>query len=175
MQGCYTYTNELLSLEQVGGVTHDSTVTPIQGFLPLNRWDQYLKLHPDQSFANFIRRGIISGFRIGFDRNKVSLKQCANNHQSVDDDRQVVDRYIDLEVANGKLRVSTSKVVHCSPIEIIPKPQQPGKYRLIVDLSAPQGSSVNDGISPDLCSLHYAVALVKSCGPRALMAKIDLR
>ncbi len=120
------------------------------------------------------------GFQLGFDRNKVSLRRCANNHQSVSENRQVVDNYISLEFANGKVKEWTSGAVHCSPIGIIPKPHQPGKYRLIIDLSAPLGSSVNDGISPDLCSLHYssveqAVSLVKSCGRGALMAKIDLQ
>ena len=37
-----------------------------------------------------------------------------------------------------------------------PKVSQPGKWRLIVDPSHPEGKSVNDGISPELCSLHYA-------------------
>ena len=38
----------------------------------------------------------------------------------------------------------------------IPKPHQPGKWRIIVDLSYPKGVSVNDGISQELCSLAYA-------------------
>ena len=52
------------------------------------------------------------------------------------------------------------------------------KYRLIVDLSAPEGFSVNDGILPNLCSLQYvlveqAARLVATAGIGALMAKID--
>ena len=38
---------------------------------------------------------------------------------------------------------------------VIPKPHQPGKWRLIVDLSYSEGGSVNDGIPPELCSLRY--------------------
>ena len=30
-----------------------------------------------------------------------------------------------------------------------------GKWRRILDLSSPQGQSVNDGISKELCSLSY--------------------
>ena len=37
---------------------------------------------------------------------------------------------------------------------MIPK-SEPGKWRLIVDLSSPKGASVNDGISKELCSLSY--------------------
>ena len=36
--------------------------------------------------------------------------------------------------------------VHTRPIGLIPKPHCPGKFHLIVDLSAPKGFSVNDGI-----------------------------
>ena len=183
--GKYLYTDDLLALEQIGGavpegVTHiQAHIIPVHGFLPLERWDQYLHLHPDQVFAAFLRRGIQSGFRIGFDRSK-RLSNCTNNHQSVKDNKMVVESYVMREVANSKLSPSAMKGIHCSPIGIIPKPHQPGKYRLIVDLSAPQCSSINDGVPTELCSLHYAsveqaVELVKLCGPGALMAKLDLQ
>ena len=45
--------------------------------------------------------------------------------------------------------------MHCSPFGVIPKKHKPGKWRLIIDLSAPEGSSVNDGIAKELCSLAY--------------------
>uniref|UniRef100_A0A1X7UPB8 Uncharacterized protein n=1 Tax=Amphimedon queenslandica TaxID=400682 RepID=A0A1X7UPB8_AMPQE len=46
---------------------------------------------------------------------------------------------------------------------------QPGKFRLIVDLLSPAGTSVNNGIDPALCSLSYlsvdqAVAAVHRAG-----------
>ena len=51
---------------------------------------------------------------------------------------------------------------------------------MICDLLSPQGFSVNDGIDPELCSLHYAsvddaVALVRHMGTGAMMAKLDLK
>ena len=68
---------------------------------------------------------------------------------------------------------------HWSPFGIIPKPHQLGKYSLIIDLSVPQGFSINDGVPTELCSLYYAsvgdaASLVKACGRGALMAKLDL-
>ena len=42
-----------------------------------------------------------------------------------------------------------------SPFGVIPKSNQPGKWRLIGDLSSPDGRSVNDGIEEGLCSLSY--------------------
>ena len=69
--------------------------------------------------------------------------------------------------------------IHTSPIGIIAKPHQPGKFRLIVDLSSPAGGSVNDGIPTELCSFVYATveeaaSLVKGHGKGAFMSKLDL-
>ena len=65
------------------------------------------------------------------------------------------------EVAVGRLvPVQASNVVQISPIGIIPKSSQPGKFRLIVDLSAPQGACVNEGITSELCSLLNKTELV---------------
>ncbi len=36
--------------------------------------------------------------------------------------------------------------IHCSPFGVIPKRKKPGNFRLILNLSAPEGHSVNDGI-----------------------------
>ena len=63
---------------------------------------------------------------------------------------------------------------------MIPKKCQPGKWRLIVDLSHPESKSVNDGIKPELCYLSYvsvddAVRMVMELGPGALMAKLDIQ
>ena len=62
---------------------------------------------------------------------------------------------------------------------VIPKPHQPGKWRLIVDLSSPRGKSVNDGIDPLLCSLSYArlddaVLRILKVGTGSLLEKLDI-
>ena len=54
-----------------------------------------------------------------------------------------------------------------------------GKYRLIVDLSSPDGRSVKDGIEGDLCTLSYikvddAVRAVQEKGGGARLAKVDV-
>ena len=154
--------------------------TPIvTGFLPLNEWEPFLDRHPDRQFAAFMHRGLSFGFRIGFDRSR-PLGRPPRNFQSVTRNPETVDRYIAGEVATGRLVVSTASWTRKNPIGIIPKPHQPGMFRLIVDLSSPQGCSVNDGICQSLCSLSYtsvdqAARLVAACGKGALMAKTDLR
>ena len=68
---------------------------------------------------------------------------------------------------------------HISRFGVIPKPHQPGKWRLITDLSAPEGFSVNDGVDPLLCSVAYssvddAVQVLRRMGKGAELAKFDL-
>ena len=179
--GQYVFTKDLLALEaasagsQPGSSDHTPTVA---GFLPLSEWSPFLECHPDVQFAAFMHRGLAHGFRIGFDRSR-TLGESPPNFQSVRRIPQVVEEYITNEVAQGRLMASSNPAVRKNPIGIVPKPHQPGKFRLIVDLSAPRGESVNDGIAPELCSLQYAsvdqaARLVAACGKGALMAKTDL-
>ena len=72
---------------------------------------------------------------------------------------QVVEEYLQTEIDCGRLAGSYSQselpAVHTSRFGIVPKCHQPGKWRLIVDLSYPKGHSVKDGIPRSLCKLHY--------------------
>ena len=135
---------------------------------------------PDKALAQFLHRGITEGFRVGFDRSS-ALRSAKGNLGSVDDYPGPVREYIEEELRQATIRSAMpGEVVHTSPIGLIPKGGQPGKFRLIVDLSSPHGASVNDGIDPELCSLSYssvdeAVARVRRCGIGALMAKLDLK
>lgn len=70
-------------------------------------------------------------------------------------------------------------MVHCSPFGVIPKRNKPGKWRLIVGLSAPKGHSVNDGIDKELASLSYVsvddvVTSIVQYEQGTLIAKMDI-
>ena len=69
--------------------------------------------------------------------------------------------------------------LYVSSFGVTPKKGQPSKWRLIVDLSSPQGHSINDGIDPDSWHLQYIkidkiIKVVSKSGPEALMAKFDI-
>ena len=66
-----------------------------------------------------------------------------------------------------------------SRFRVIPK-SNPGKWRLILDLSFPEGCSVNDGMAESMCSLTYVS--VNEAAQRAFrlvrgseLAKVDIR
>ena len=62
---------------------------------------------------------------------------------------------------------------------VVPK-KTPGEFRLIHHLSYPRGSSVNDGIFPEHCSVSYAtisdaIQHIKAAGPGCFLAKTDIK
>ena len=70
--------------------------------------------------------------------------------------------------------------LHLSPVGLVPKGHSGDTWRMIVDLSYPQGNSVNDLISFDLCSFLYpsvddAVDFILSLGRYTQLVKIDLK
>ena len=68
---------------------------------------------------------------------------------------------------------------HISRFGVILKSHQSNKWRLIIDLSHPQGKSVNDGVQKDLCSMAYisddAIRKIITLGKGTLLAKIDIK
>ena len=84
-----------------------------------------------------------------------------SNMLSAKEHPQVVASYLEEEqkkhriIPVGDVARAAELGIHCSPFGVIPKKHKPNKWRLIVDLSAPEGHSINDGISKELASLAY--------------------
>ena len=76
------------------------------------------------------------------------LSFAGKNMGSAKKHPDVVQTYIDSEVDAGCLIPVQDEHpnIHISSFSVIPKCSQPGKWRLMVDLSSPNGRSVNDGI-----------------------------
>ena len=99
------------------------------------------------------------------------------------DNPVVLDKYIMEELAHGRLvqvQPPLSISIHISRMGVIPEKHQPGKWRLIVNLSTPTGASVNNFVDPGLCSLSYAsvedaAAFLFRDGKGALLAKLDIK
>eukprot|EP00731_Ephydatia_muelleri_P012479 Em0006g1373a len=105
------------------------------------------------------------------------------NLPSAAENQEVVTAYLKEECAQGRvIRMGPAETVvglQISPFGVIPKGQT-GKWRLIVDLSSPHGSSVNDGIDSELCSLSYVsvedvASIILRLGRGTLMAKVDIK
>ena len=141
-----------------------------------------LSQFPDKRLVTFLLNGIGNGFPIGADTSAVVLEPVHHNLPSEAENSDVIDSYISSEVAEQCIRgpVPYLPQIHISPMGIIPKPSQPGRWRFIADLSSPKGKSINDAISTQLCTLHYSrvnhvAQLVRSLGKGTFLAKLDLK
>ena len=140
--------------------------------------------HPDQAFRDYLLRGMTEGFHVGFDYHNHTCRQAVSNMRSAGENVQVIQEYLEKEIARGRVAGPVNPVeappgTQISPLGVIPKSSQPRKWRLIVDLSSPEGRSVNDGIEPELCSLQYlrldtVIEQINKVGCGALLAKMDI-
>ena len=185
--GCYIYTNDLWRLHEKSKGRPTAGVDPRLGGvstpLQLQAWIRRLRYHPDQDFASYILQGIEHGFHIGMDP-PISLESAVQNMASARKHPTVIDDYLRKEVDSmnilGPFPSTSAPAVHINHFGVTPKKHQPGKWRLITDLSFPEGSSVNDAIEKPLCSLKYisveqVAEKAVQLGRGSLIAKIDIK
>ncbi len=182
----YSYTTDLLTLASrslscplpaVDGWSH------VQCPMVPELWGECLANHPDRAYVKFLVQSLREGFRIGFRHGLVSCHSAASNMQSADVRPDVIKDFLVAELAAGQVLgpvdPDSASCVQVNRFGLVPKGHHPGKWRLIVDLSFPKGHSINDGIEPELCSLHYA-SVDDACkrvivrGPGTLLAKFDV-
>ncbi len=126
------------------------------------------------------------GFKVGYDHTRAPLRTQGTNMPSATEHSSIVEEYLAGEVEAGRvalactLQQAKALGIHCSPFDVIPKKSRLGKFRLILNLSAPEGASVNDGISKELASLSYVTldevaGLAARLRHGALLAKMDIK
>ncbi len=154
----------------------EQVVTPLMW----ERWQEALGDHPDGEWVEFLVTGIKEGFRLGHDQSRVVLQERRGTMYEASQHVEVIRAYLDKELEANRIWKVDEEGVQCSPFGVIPKKGKPGKWRLIVDLSAPEAHSVNDGIDRRLASVAYmsvddVVRRVLELGPGAKVAKADVR
>ena len=130
----------------------------------------------------YILDGIANGFRIGFKYDS-SISSASTNHPSANDHPDVIKSSLQKEVSKGRLVGPLDPhqypFIHISSLGAIPKKHSADKWRLILDLSHPEGRSINDGIDKHLCTLSYikvdeVVQQILRLGKGCKLAKIDI-
>ena len=159
----------------------DTSYARINTPLNIGSWAHSLRNNPDKDYVRYILTGIEHGFQIGV-KDHSPLRSASKNMQSANQNEDVIENYLSKEIAAGNILgpIPLSSSVHINRFGVIPKKHQMGKWRLITDLSFPEGYSVNDAIDSELCSMSYiSVDLVArramSLGRGALIAKIDIK
>ena len=129
--------------------------------------------------VNYLRSGLKQGFRIGHEG--LDFLLITNNLPSARDNPEQVTAAIIKKLERGQ---TASPFIHppfenfrCSLPDAVPKKE--GTHHLIIDLSSPNGLSINDFISKEDYSVKFfkfddVVSMVKSLGRSALMDKLDI-
>ena len=146
----------------------------------INLFEYLLQKHPDQNLVKYIVNGLRNGFNIGFTGEFSATRP--KNLKSADQDKILMQQAINKEITRGHTAgpfpYPPFPQTHCSPIGSAPK--KDGSLRLVMDLSQPFGSSINDYISKEDFICEYsrfddATDLVMNKGPNALMCKLDIK
>ena len=163
------YWDSLVSVMGEGGVSYTShftlpllyfhsSFTPTVAPLQAQQFSGKLQFHPNRQQADFVLDGIRHGFKFGFSHTQ-QLKPAKKNKSSADQHASVINEYLTHEVFWGRVAGLFDSPpllsLQVSSFGVIPKRGQVGKWRLIVDIHSPTGSSVNDGINPEEFTLHY--------------------
>lgn len=160
----------------------DPRLATIRTPLNLPTWAWMLRNHPDKDYVRYLLTGIEHGFQIGIAEDRV-FHSASQNMLSAKKNPQIIEDYLAKECAAGNILGPfplNTLAVHINRFGAIPKKHQPGKWRLITDLSYPEGHSINDAINPELCAMSYITVdqvakTAVSLGKGALIAKIDIK
>ena len=142
-----------------------------------------LQTYPNRRFVDTLTSIVIYGARVGFQGNPSGHTQRPN-HSSAFAHPEIILESIQNELRKGRIKPISSLPhdLFCSPIGLVPKQVNGAQFgwRVIFDLSSPEGASVNDGIPKEYGTLVYetlndAVQLVAQAGRGAVMMKRDLK
>ena len=143
-------------------------------------FENLLQSHPNRYLVNYIVDGLRNGFDIGFrgDVTPTLPKNLKSAYQNKEGVQQAINKEIERGHTAGPFPNPPFPVTHCSPIGSAPK--KDGSARLIMDLSQPHGTSINDAISKEQFVCEYshfdeATDLINKLGRNSLMCKLDIK
>lgn len=140
-------------------IKHDVLLQELQGY--------------DKSLVSFL----VDGFKFGF-RLECSEFQSNYAKKKSDGGQKMLDKELGFNRVSGPYISKPFDNFICSPLGLVPKKLQ-GEFRIIHDLSFPEGNSVNKHITRDKAVVQYEsienmIQLIKKFGVGALMAKLDI-
>ena len=139
---------------------------PVSSSLCLPVWRTYLREYVDYEVCDFLE----FGWPVGFDYSRPLLIQTNfHNHKGATEFPDDVDAYLSSEITSHAVIGPFSNnpfscAVAVSPLNSVPKPDTMER-RIILDLSWPVGSSVNDGILSGLYLAQGVCSCVSYGGP----------
>ena len=147
--------------------------------LNLNLFSVLVQDYPESQVVEFLVSGFTEGFRVGFvgEVTKGRRKPLTSSKQAESKIDEAIVKELNRGHTKGPFPVPPFSTYHLSPLGGVPKPD--GTIRVILDLSSPRGSSINDGISKEAHTVKYAkfdeAVELATKGNSVFMGKRDIR
>lgn len=136
--------------------------------------------YPNKQAAKDLINGFKEGFLLGYfgPRLHRSCRNLVSVRSHPVQVKEKIEKEIELGRVLGPFHEQPLSNLIISPIGIVPKSD--GGWRMITHLSYPSGTSINDFIDPDSCSVQYtsfdsAIEMIRSLGRHALCSKMDIK
>ena len=145
------------------------------------RLQHLLRRYPDSDKVDYVIRGLVEGFALEYE-GPFKFRAPANLPSASQDPRLIRDKLakeISLGRMLGPFDTPPLSNLMCSPVGLVPK-KNSEEMRMIMHLSYPYGTSVNDFIDPDKTTTKYqkfddAISLVIREGRFCWLAKGDIK
>ena len=181
---CYSYQDVHDFVAQTGKPNYSVARVPVPSTLNISTWRELLQDYEDSAVCDFLE----FGWPVGFMSTTLPVFDLRTHRGALLFSEQVT-AYLTKEISLGRVAGPFDAVPFTdgfvvSPLNTVPK-RDSAERRVIVDLSWPCGTSVNDGIPSDSflgepISLSYPtidsiVGAVISLGPGCLLYQRDLK
>mgnify|MGYP003461539734 FL=1 len=119
-------------------------------------FEQELINHPDKAWTSWLLAGIDNGVSTGY--NGPRFPHTARNLASALKYPDIIDTELSKEIVAGRILgpFAERPLVNLRTSGMGAVPKKNGKWRVIMHLSAPEGSSINDFIHKEDFPIHYA-------------------
>ena len=131
-------------IRQTGVPNYQTARIPLRSGLNIEAWEHLLSEYPDKFLIQYLK----FGFPLSISNHDNLKISNVTNHYSAIQYPQAVQDYISKELGHGALlgpvNCIQSPHFHCSPL--LTRPKDEDKRRIILNLSHPQGASLNDNV-----------------------------
>ena len=133
-----------------------------------------------------LKRELINGFKHGFDlgfrgtpNSNIKVKNLKSTLENPNKVNEKIDKELHEERLYGPFVKPSFSSFQINPIGLVPK-KEANSFRIITNLSSPEGKSINDNIPDEFKSVQYAsiqdaIEILIALGTGAFMAKTDIK
>ena len=142
-----TLVNIAQTIRDTGQPNYKCARIPIKSGLNLEAWEKYLMDYADKRVIQYIKFGfplsLINPNELNNTKITNHFSACQYPHQV----QQYIDKEIELDALLGPVDTIIHEQFHCSPL--LTRPKDANKRRVILNLSYPEGNSVNSHVDAD--------------------------